>query len=44
MKKYEEIELILISVAAQDIVTMSGFDGDVDSEGFENPNDKIFTP
>ena len=36
MKRYEEFELKLIAVSAQDIVTMSGFDGEEDS--FENPN------
>ena len=34
----EEFELKLIAVSAQDIVTMSGFDGEVDSEGFGDPN------
>ncbi len=38
MKKYEEFELKLIAVSAQDIVTMSGFDGEVDSEDFGDPN------
>ena len=38
MKKYEEFELQLISVAIQDIITMSPFDGDEDE--FENPNTK----
>ena len=38
MKKYVEFELTLISVFAQDIVTMSGFDGEVDSEEFGDPN------
>lgn len=36
MKKYEEFELQLITVAMQDIITMSPFDGEDDE--FENPN------
>ena len=36
MKKYEEFELTLISLMAQDIVTLSGFDGEDDE--FDNPN------
>ena len=38
MKKYEEFELTLIAVSAQDIITMSGFDGEVDDDGFGDPN------
>ena len=38
MKKYEEFELNLIFLAAQDIVTLSEFDGDEDDGGFGNPN------
>ncbi len=38
MKKYQEFELTLIFLAAQDIVTLSGFDGEEDEGGFGNPN------
>ena len=38
MKKYEEFELKLIAVSAQDIVTFSPFDGEVDDDGFGDPN------
>ena len=37
MKKYVEFEMELVTLTAQDIVTLSGFEGgDVD---FGNPND-----
>lgn len=36
MKKYIEFEMTLITILAQDIVTMSPFDGEMD--GFEDPN------
>ena len=38
MKKYIEFEMTLITILAQDIVTMSPFDGEMDSEGFDDPN------
>ena len=38
MKKYEEFELTLISVSAQDIVTLSPFDGEEDDFGNHNTN------
>ena len=39
MKKYIELEMELIVLQAQDVVTLSVFDGVDDSEGFGNPND-----
>ena len=39
MKKYEEIELKLITITVQDIVTMSPFNGDDDV--FGDPNEKV---
>ena len=36
MKKYNELEIELVLLQAQDVVTMSGFEGEGD--GFENPN------
>ena len=42
MKKYIELEIELIVLQEQDIITNSvsgAFDGEVDSDGFGNPND-----
>ena len=36
MKKYVEFEMELVTLTAQDIVTLSGFGGEYD--GFETPN------
>ena len=39
MKKYHELEMELIVLQAQDMLTASGeFDGEIDNEGFDNPN------
>ena len=38
MKKYIEFEMTLITILAQDIVTMSPFDGDMDEFGDPNAN------
>ena len=38
MKKYVEFELNLITVSAQDIVTLSPFDGEEDDFGKPNTN------
>ena len=38
MKKYIEFEMTLITILTQDIVTLSPFDGDIDDEGFGDPN------
>ena len=34
--KYEEIQVSLVMLTAQDVVTASGFNGDIDE--FDNPN------
>lgn len=39
MKAYNELKIQLVVLQAQDIVTMSGFGGEVDSSGFGNPNE-----
>jgi hypothetical protein len=36
MKKYIEVEIELVVLQAQDIVTLSGFNGG--EHGFDNPN------
>ncbi len=38
MKKYMEVEIELVVLQAQDVVTMSGFQGGLDE--FEDPNSK----
>lgn len=38
MKKYMEVEIELVVLQAQDVVTMSGFQGGLDE--FEDPNAK----
>ena len=38
MKKYTELEIELVLLQSQDVVTMSGFGGEPDDDGFENPN------
>ena len=42
MKKYIELEIELIVLQEQDIITGStsgGFNGETDNDGFGNPND-----
>ena len=38
MKKYTELEIELVLLQEQDVVTMSGFGGVEDSGGFGDPN------
>ncbi len=38
MKKYIEVEIELVVLQAQDVVTLSGFQGGLDE--FEDPNSK----
>ena len=38
MKKYYEVEIELVSLQVQDVVTASGFMGETDGDGFGNPN------
>ena len=39
MKKYAQIEVYILSLKAQDVITASGFFGeDGDEDGFVNPN------
>lgn len=39
MKKYAQIEVYILSLKAQDVITASGFFGeDGDEDGFGNPN------
>lgn len=35
--QYEEIQVKLVMLSAQDVLTMSGFQGEVDSEDFGDP-------
>ena len=45
MKKYIQLEMDVLTLKAQDVITASGFfGGEEDSNGFENPNaNKQFT-
>ena len=38
MKKYTELEIELVLLQRQDVVTMSGFGGEPDDDGFGDPN------
>ena len=39
MKKYTQIEVYILSLKAQDVITASGFmGGEEDEDGFGNPN------
>ena len=39
MKKYIQLEMDVLTLKAQDVITASGFlGGEEDSNGFENPN------
>lgn len=38
MRKYTELEIELVFLQAQDVVTMSGFGGVEDGDGFGDPN------
>lgn len=39
MRKYNELEIELVLLQGQDVVTMSGFGGIEDEGGFGNPNE-----
>ena len=36
--QYQEIQIDLVMFSAQDVLTISGFDGKTDTSGFGDPN------
>lgn len=38
MKTYMELQIEIVCFEMQDVITMSGFDGAMDSSGFGDPN------
>ena len=36
--QYEEIQMKLVMLSEQDVLTTSGFEGEIDGDGFNNPN------
>ena len=37
--QYEEIQINLVMLTTQDVITASGFEGAMDKDGFGNPNE-----